>query len=100
MMKTLRAPKPFSSASAPAPVVQRSRCSQRCSASKNIPVQIAKHASLVATSMLSLSSAAHAEELAAAVAVEDPGNMLFAVGAGVAVVGLGALLVATDPQKR
>ncbi|MEW5298534.1 MAG: hypothetical protein WDW36_001647 [Sanguina aurantia] len=26
--------------------------------------------------------------------------MLFAVGAGVAVIGLGALLVATDPQKR
>lgn len=46
-----------------------------------------------------LAPAAQAAENISNVATAD-GSMVFAAGGGAAVVGLAALLVATDPQKR
>lgn len=51
-----------------------------------------------ATALTAAAPAIAAEVANTAVAVD--GSLSFAVGGGVAIAGLGALLVATDPQKR
>lgn len=58
-------------------------------------------AALVATTAAAVSMAmpAQAAEIVNSTAAVDS-SLSFAVGGGVAIAGLGALLVATDPQKR
>lgn len=50
-------------------------------------------------SALAVAAPVQAAEQLASTAVAD-GSLPFAVGGGVAIAGLGALLMATDPQKR
>jgi hypothetical protein len=54
-------------------------------------------ASMIAASVVPASQAA---EIAQAAAAVDSSSLTLAVGSGAAIAGLGALLVATDPQNR
>lgn len=74
--------------------VRPMRPSIRCAANN----RTADSASLAAA-LMSIAPAAHASELFSAANV-DASSVTFAVGGGVAIAGLGAILVATDPQKR
>lgn len=84
---------PFSSAQTARPRV----AAVRCQAQQNTQQLQQVAAAVVAASVgLCVPSAAHA-----ATEVIQPGmDVATAVGSGAAVAGLGALLVATDPQKR
>ncbi|KAG2485860.1 hypothetical protein HYH03_015443 [Edaphochlamys debaryana] len=85
--------KPFSSASRP--VAGSRRPVVRVHAQKNGSVAAAGAAALA---LASASAAQAAEVMSTANGLE--GSLTFAVGGGVAIAGLGALLVATDPANR
>lgn len=72
------------------------RCAVRCQVQKQQQPQAAAAAAAVVAASLLVPAAAHA-----ATDLLQPGmDVATAVGSGAAVAGLGALLVATDPQKR
>lgn len=89
--------KPFTSK---APVARAGRPARalavRCSAQQK--TNRVAQAAAVAT-VLAAAPAAQAAELFDSANV-DAGTLTFAVGGGAAIAGLGALLIATDPQNR
>ena len=70
----------------------------RCQAQRRPIIEQLQTAGLAAAAFLAASpSMAHASEV---LSVVEPSSLTLAIGGGVAIVGLGAVLVATDPQKR
>lgn len=69
-----------------------------CQASKPVQTRIAEAAAVIAAVSTS-APIAQASELFNSANV-DSSTLTLAVGGGAAIAGLGALLVATDPQKR
>lgn len=88
--------KPFT---ATRPIAVRSRRALCCNAQSQHTNGTLKAASGAAALALLCSPTAHAAEIMSSANGLD-GSLTFAVGGGVAIAGLGALLVATDPQKR
>ncbi|GIL98429.1 hypothetical protein Vretimale_3811, partial [Volvox reticuliferus] len=88
--------KPFK---ATRPFASRTRCVVRCHAKLRQSEGALLAATGAAVLAMSSTSTAHATELLSSANGLD-GSLTFAVGGGVAIAGLGALLVATDPQKR
>ena len=74
----------------------RSGCVQ-CSA---MPKERVAEVTGMAAALSTIAPAAQASELFAAANAVDASSLSFAVTGGVAIAGLGAILVATDPQKR
>ncbi|KXZ43318.1 hypothetical protein GPECTOR_94g640 [Gonium pectorale] len=87
--------KPFT---ATRPAAASRRVAVRVHASTRQPEAV-KIAAGAAALSLATTSAAQATEIFSSANGLD-GSLTFAVGGGVAIAGLGALLVATDPQKR
>ncbi len=92
-------PKPFTS-QAPKSVASRSRRAVPCKAHKG-PVE-APHVveTVAAAGIVSLVAPVAAQAAEVANIADGSGSLTFAVGSGAAIAGLGALLIATDPQKR
>lgn len=75
----------------------------RASARSSVRASVAKRSvvesAAAAAAVFAAAAPAHAAEVLSTTAM-DGGSMTYAVGGLGAVAGLGALLVATDPQKR
>ncbi|EFJ50872.1 magnesium protoporphyrin IX S-adenosyl methionine O-methyl transferase chloroplast precursor [Volvox carteri f. nagariensis] len=88
--------KPFT---ATRPVAKCARRVIRCNAQSRQTDAVLKATAGAAALAFASTSTAHAAEILSSATGLD-GSLTFAVGGGVAIAGLGALLVATDPQKR
>ena len=90
--------KPFTCGTKAPRGAQRATAAMRCQAQRRPIIEQLQTAGLAAAAFLAASpSMAHASEVLSAV---EPSSLTLAIGGGVAIVGLGAVLVATDPQKR
>lgn len=93
--------KPFASGSV-GPASARRAASIRCpSSTHKHSIESLGNAAFAAASLLAATpSVAQASEVFSSAAAVDASSLQLAVGGGVAIAGLGAVLVATDPQKR